>query len=263
MRSLMFVPSKPKMLGKIELTDADAYIIDLEDSINEKDKYQALKDTCEYLSSKPNKTIYVRVADNHLVEEFSELDKYSFAGYMIPKFENPNEYEQYTPYFNRKKVIALVETPMGMVNIKAIANSSIVSMIAFGAEDFTSSIGMKNCSETVNYARSTLVTYGKAFGKPVIDTPSFIIDDIEELKKEVQTAVDMGFDGKMSIHPKQISIINELFQMYDLNKMQEIVERYEKAGQAVLRVDDKIYEKMHIAHFKRILKEHNINQKEF
>ncbi len=259
MKSFMFVPSKPKMLEKITSSEADACIIDLEDSINEVDKNQALVDACNFLVTKPEKTIFIRVDGNHLQDEFEMLSSYSIAGYMIPKFENPFNYEQYAPFFGEKKVIALVETPMGIINLKEIASSSIVSMIAFGAEDFTSSIGMTNSHDTLNYARSAIVTYGKAYGKPVIDTPSFIIDDMENLEKEIQLAVDMGFDGKLSIHPKQVKKINEIFQLYDLEKMKEIVACYETAGKAVLRVENKVYEKMHIAHFKRILKEHEIN----
>lgn len=259
MKSFMFVPSAPKMLGKIASSEADACIIDLEDSIAEADKQQALEDACEFLATKPDKTIYIRAAENHLEEELEKLSIYSFAGYMIPKFENPQDYEQFAFYFEGKDVIALVETPVGIVNLKEIASSSIVSMIAFGAEDFTSSIGMKNCADTLNYARSAMVTYGKAYGKPVIDTPSFIIDDMDALKKEIQFAVDMGFDGKLSIHPKQVSKINELFQLYDLDKIKEIIAKYEMTGKAVLRIEDKVYEKMHISHFKHILKEHGIN----
>lgn len=258
MKSVMFVPSKPKMLGKIHTSEADACIIDLEDSINEADKQQALEDACAFLSARCDKTIFVRVAGNHLDEEFERLNAFPFAGYMIPKFEDPEEYTKYHTYFEGKEVIALVETPKGIVNLKEIAQSQIVSMIAFGAEDFTSVIGMKNCTESLYYARCAIVTYGKAYGKTVIDTPSFIIDDMEALEKEIQTAVDLGFDGKLSIHPKQVAKINELFQYYDLNMIKEIVTQYENAGQAVLKIEDKVYEKMHIAHFKRILKEHGI-----
>ena len=259
MKSLMFVPSKPKMLGKIVLSEADACIIDLEDSINEADKAQALEDACAFLSEAPDKKIFIRVAGNLLDEEFVRLKDYSFAGYMIPKFENPDDYEKYKPLLSGREIIALVETPKGIVNLKEIAGSTIVDMIAFGAEDFTSAIGMKNCAESLAYARSAIVTYGKAFGKEVFDTPSFIIDDMEALEKEIQIAVDFGFDGKLSIHPKQISKINELFRYYDFDTMKEIVARYKAAGEAVLRIDDKVYEKMHISHFERILKEHGLS----
>ena len=258
MKSLLFVPSKPKMLEKIKSFEADSIIIDLEDSINEDAKSQALDDACNFLSSDNDKDIYIRLDGNHLEEELLKLKDYSFSGYMLPKFENPDVYLQYDRYFDNKSIIALVETPLGIVNIQEIASSNIVDIIAFGAEDFTSSIGMKNCVETLNYARSVIVTYGKAYKKKVIDTPSFIINDNDLLAKEIQVAVDLGFDGKLAIHPNQVSLINKLFQLYDLDEMKAIVAKYELSGEAVLRIDDKVYEKMHIAHFKRILKEHGI-----
>lgn len=259
MKSLMFVPSKPKMLGKISSSNADACIIDLEDSIIEEEKQRALEDACEFLDRTTEKAVFIRVARNHLDEELERLSSLTFRGYMIPKFEEPDEFIKYTPYFEGKDIIALVETPKGVVNLNAIASSPMVSMIAFGAEDFTSVIGMKNCKESLCFARSAIVTYGKAYGKLVIDTPSFIIDNMDALEEEIQTAVEMGFDGKLAIHPKQVEKINELFQCYDIDNIKSVVEKYEEAGEAVLKIGDKIYEKMHISHYKRILKEHGID----
>ena len=37
--------------------------------------------------------------------------------------------------------------------------------------------------------------------------------------------------------------------------MQEIIDLYEKEQKAVLMIDGKAYEKMHIAHMKKIIKE--------
>ena len=259
MKSLLFVPGEPKMMRKISEIHGDAFILDLEDSVNEADKQQALTDVCDFLASGPDKKIYIRVAENHLEEEFRQLSAYRFQGYMIPKFEKPEDYTEYQKYFADREVIALVETPLGIVNLREIASCPFVTMIAFGAEDYTSAIGMKNCAETLQYARGAIVTFGKAFHKAVYDTPSFVIDDTAALEQEIQTAVDMGFDGKLSIHPAQVERINSQFQYYDLDSMRRIVAEYEKKGAAVLRVDDKVYEKMHIAHFKRILKEHGIN----
>ena len=259
MKSLMFVPSKPKMLGKISASASDAYIIDLEDSIKEEDKEQALSDALEYLATSPNEDIYVRVNGDHLEDEVLKLKDTCIRGYMIPKFENPDNYSSSVrDLIGDKEVIALVETPLGIVNLQQIASCKFVSSIAFGAEDFTSAIGMKNCAEYLNYARSAVVTFGRAYGKHVYDTPSFIIDNEVDLEREIQIAVDMGFDGKLAIHPKQIEKINCLFQYFDIDNIKEIVDQYEAAGQAVLKIGEHVDEKMHISHFKRILKEHNL-----
>ena len=97
--------------------------------------------------------------------------------------------------------------------------------------------------------------FSNAFGKPVFDTPSFILDDPEALRNEVQLAQDMGFDGKMSINPKQLPVIDEIFKSCDVKYLQSIIDRYEQANEAVMKIDGKVYEKMHINHIKKILKE--------
>ena len=69
MRSLLFIPAKEKMLNKIAELSADAYIIDLEDSIPEEDKEKALELLCLWLSdTKEGRTLEYRVYDKYVVE---------------------------------------------------------------------------------------------------------------------------------------------------------------------------------------------------
>lgn len=65
----------------------------------------------------------------------------------------------------------------------------------------------------------------------------------------------MGFDGKLAINPRQLAYIKKAFFGGDLAAMQEIIDLYEKEQKAVLMIDGKAYEKMHIAHMKKIIKE--------
>ena len=246
------------MLCKISSFNADSYIIDLEDSISINEKANALKDTEKYLSEYNCQNVFVRVDRDFLNEQLRVLHLYKFKGFVLPKFEYEEDFLEYINIFQEKEVMALVETPIGVTNIKNIATCRWVNSIAFGAEDFTSCIGMKNDVEYLNFAKSMIVIYAKAFNKKVYDTPSFVLDNFELLKEEIQKTVDMGFDGKLSINPKQIQIINDLFKCCDFDYIRNVIEKYEKSGEAVLKIDDKVYEKMHIAHFKRILKE---NQK--
>ncbi len=258
MRSILFVPAKWKMLSKIKTFNADSYIIDLEDSISINEKVEALNETKRYLSEYDCQNIFVRIDRGFLNEQLNVLHSYKFRGFVLPKFENGGDFLQFINLFHEKEVMALVETPKGLINIRNIVECPWVDSIAFGAEDFTSCIGMKNVAEYLNFAKSLLVVYAKAYNKKIYDTPSFIIDNFELLKEDIQKTVDMGFDGKLSINPKQIQMINELFKCCDFEYMKNIIEIYEKSGKAVLKIDNRVYEKMHIAHFKRILKE---NQK--
>lgn len=252
--SLLFVPAKENMLRKISEFNAGAYVIDLEDSIKENDKDEALDVVCNFLEM--NSTylnIYIRVNANRLLKELGRIKAYSNVGIMLPKFEVPEEYYQFEEYLSRRKVIALVETPKGIINAPQIAECPWVDSLAFGAEDFTTALGMKNDFHLLGYAKCALLVAAKANCKSVFDTPSFQISDIKKFETEVQNAVDMGFDGKLAIHPKQIECINKLFCIMDIGRMKEIICAYENAESAVVVIDDRIYEKMHIERMKKLV----------
>lgn len=251
----MFIPAKDKMLRKISEFEADAFIIDLEDSVEDHDKEAALKRAIEYLKLIKKNNIFVRINADRASREILALKEIYNIGFVLPKFEEPDIYDEYKDIFFSHYVIALIETPKGIINIENVAATSWVYGIAFGAEDYTAKINMKNTPELTIYQKSKIVTYAKAYGKIAIDTPSFKLDDEESFKKETELSVDLGFDGKMVISPRHIAFVNECFSSYDIENMKRIVEIYESEGKAVNVIDGVVYENMHIQRFKNIIKE--------
>ena len=252
MRSLLFVPVKEKLLKKVGLLGADAYILDLEDSIVEEEKEDALRLLKDFLNVvHMNNNIIIRLNKSRFHDELNELREFDVS-FMLPKFETIVEYSD---LLLGKKYIALVETPKGLINSKEIASCEYIDSIAFGAEDFTASIGMDNDISLLQFQKSMLVTYAKAYGKKIYDTPSFKLDDLDAFEKEVENARALGFDGKMAINPKQLECINKKFSITDNEYIEYIIATYEKCGEAVQVIDGNIYEKMHINHLKKILKE--------
>lgn len=259
--SLLFVPAKLKMMRKIQDLAADGYIIDLEDSIEPQNKGEALNEVLGELSELllNSKNIIVRLNKENYFEEASKLNGFN-VDFMLPKFEKLEEYEEIAKLCNNHKIYALIETPLGMVNLNNITANACIYGIAFGAEDFTACVGMKNDISYLTYQKNMMVTYAKAYGKVVYDTPSFQLYDYENFKLEVDHAFDLGFDGKMAISPKHISYINETFSKADLKMIQEIIDMYEKEQKAVMVFNGKVYEKMHIDHMKKIMKEKGGNK---
>ena len=253
-RSLIFVPAKEKMLGKIQSMDADVFIIDLEDSIEQDNKESALLLILDFLETFNDMSkIVVRLNKERYLYELKKLDAFDI-GFMLPKFETIKDYQKINNY-NNHPYYALVETPLGLVNIKDIVSLKEIEAIAFGAEDFTASVGMQNSIEFLNYQKSMLVTYAKAYNKKVYDTPSFKLDNYELFKEEVDNAYNLGFDGKMLITPKHLEYINKTFSACDYEYLKRIIDTYEASEEAVVVIDGKVYEKMHINHLKRILVE--------
>ncbi len=255
-RSLLFVPATQKLLPKIETTTADAIIVDLEDAILETDKDSALDLLCGFLSRYSYRTdIYVRVNPSRVSIELPRLNEFPIKGYMLPKSENAIMIHAFHELAPGKEIIALIETAIGMVSLKQIAFDENVSMLAFGAEDYTTQCGIKNENEFLAYPKSMIVAHSKACGKMAIDTISLNITEPEAYEAEARKSKDYGFDGKLAIHPMQVEIINRVF-IDDIEYYKRIVSEYEKCGEGILRLDGEVFEKPHIEAMKRRIKDY-------
>ncbi|MBQ5676271.1 MAG: CoA ester lyase [Lachnospiraceae bacterium] len=253
--ALLFVPAKENMLAKLPISNVEVYILDLEDSIEESDKEQALERLLSFLEHYTGKEqLYIRLNQGTIEKEAKSLKQYQDIGFVLPKFENINAFdEELVEIWQQHPVIALIETPKGVVNVENIASCDWVDALALGAEDYTAAMNMENSIETLAYAKGKIVTYAKAYGKKVYDTPTLQLKDDAKLNFEIHNAVRFGFDGKLAIHPKQIPAINSLFFHHDIERMKQVVALYEKEGKAVLTVDNQVYEKMHINRMRRII----------
>lgn len=253
--SLLFVPGREKMLEKIPVFSADAYIIDLEDAIPKGEKATALDMTIRFLCSQGGENCFIRVDRCLMREQLNRLKDCKIRGIMVPKVEDCGFLDEYSDSLANRDVIALIETPLGLAKIDSIASHSEIKALAFGAEDYTAATNMQNSEELLLPLKSRLVMYGKAYGKAVYDTPSFCIQDVVRADAEAEHSAQLGFDGKLVIHPKLIPGVQKAFAAHDIKNIRKIVDQYENQDEAVLVVDGKVYEKMHIARFKRILKE--------
>ena len=251
-KSLLFVPAKDKMLAKIPSMNANAYIIDLEDSIPEEEKEEALMRVVNYLDGQSSvSNIIVRINSNYAERELTKLSKYAEIGFMLPKYEKVNPYDQYEEILKDHFTIALIESPRAIVELSDICAKKYISALAFGAEDYTAKVNMENSVEYLFFQKSMLVTYAKAYDLKVYDTPSFKLNDEAEFEREVRNAKNLGFDGKMAISPKHVQFINDTFFSNDLEYMKSVISRYEDDGNAVVVIDGKVYEKMHINRLKK------------
>jgi citrate lyase beta subunit len=112
------------------------------------------------------------------------------------------------------RLLAIVETARGVVNLREIAESSPrLDTLIFGAEDLAGDIGATRTPDgwEVFYARSAVVIHAKAAGLGAIDTPFVNLTDLEALAAETRTAMLMGYSGKLAIHPRQIEPIQQTF----------------------------------------------------
>ena len=257
---LLFVPATEKMLLKSKGLSPDSFIFDLEDSIPQQQKEEALQLLKafieENLSAKRNKW-FVRLNSGNIEKEAEALDCPAIDGFMIPKFESSSQTAFLDRMKTKKKIIALIETCKGVEEIQAISCANTIEAIAFGAEDYCAQRNMEAKKEYLIPIKSMLLNSCIANNKLAFDTPSFQIRNEEAFREDVAESVSLGFHGKLAIHPNQIAVIQKEFGFHDVEYMKTVIRLFEQQGGGVMEYDGKVYENPHINRLKKILHEHN------
>ena len=108
----------------------------------------------------------------------------------------------------------LIETALGVENAFSIASASErVAALFLGAEDLTADLRCKRTKEgrEIEYARTRLVTAARAANVDVYDTPFTDVNDDEGIQVDAALAKALGFNGKASISPRHVEVINQVF----------------------------------------------------
>ena len=264
-RALLFMPGdSERKIVKASTLDVDCIIMDLEDGVawNKKEAARAITSKAlETIDFGPREKV-VRI--NPVGSGLEEADVKATIvsrpdAYVLPKVETPaqliwldkilSNLEQRCEYKpNSVRILALVETALGIMNLREIAQASRrLDALMFGAEDLIGDIGgvRTRAGQEVHYARSKVVTAAAAFELQAIDMIYVRMRDLKGLKTECQQAVELGYRGKMAIHPNQIPVIQAAFspppdQIAAAKRLIEAYESYQASGSGVFTSDGKM-----------------------
>ena len=188
-RTMMFVPgNNPGMMADAHIYGPDSIMLDLEDSVTmaEKDAarllvYQALK-TVDY----GNTEMVVRINPLNTPYGKKDIEAVVKAGVDVirmPKTETAEEVvevereiervERELGCVGRTKIMAAIESTLGIVNAYAIATASPRMMgIALGAEDYCANLKAQRTpgGDELRLARETIVVAARAAGIDALDT---------------------------------------------------------------------------------------------
>jgi len=230
-RSLLFMPGDD--LRKIEkgpALGADSLVIDLEDGVAMNRKQAARDVTREALRrvvfGRTERLVRLNAPETGLTEEdLRQTVESRPDGYVLPKVESAGavqalsrklaEIEHQRGWKDGSiRLLAVVETARGIMQLQSIAESDPrLDALAFGAEDLAGDIGATRTRDgwEVFYARSAVVIAAAANGLQAIDMIFTDLQDVDGLRVEAQRALQMGFAGKMAVHPRQVAIVNDVF----------------------------------------------------
>ena len=263
-RSELAVPgSSPKMFEKALNSNADYVFLDLEDAVSPNDKITARQNVIKALKEinwrEKGKTISVRInsLDTHymyrdvieIIEEVGEkvdtllLPKAGTASdvYMLDCLLT--QIETNKKIKNKIGIECLIETALGMSNIKEIAQSSDrLEALHFGVADYAASLRARTVvigglnpdypGDQWHHGLSQLVMTCRAYGLRAIDGPFGDFNDPDSYTAAARRGAAIGIEGKWAIHPSQIDLANKVFSPPDseVNKAKRILEELEKAA---------------------------------
>lgn len=277
-KSILFVPcSSEKMLRKSVNFNADALILDIEDGVSVAKKEEAREILVTLLKEEffSSKDVLIRI--NPIDSQWGRDDllkilPYKFSGIVVPKvndfeslqiMENAlNLVERVLEIRSFVKIIAMIETPSGVLNAKDIAKGGRgLTGLIFGAMDLTNELhGVMNKNrDNLIFPLSQILYAARAGQIAVYDAPHFDINDEEGLRAETKRVKELGYNGKCAIHPSQLSVINEIFTPSDdeVSWAKKVIEEFNNAakeGRGVSVVDGRLIEKPTVAMAENILK---------
>ena len=230
-RSMLFLPGNtPNMLINGNCLGSDAIIFDLEDAVSpaEKDAARILvRNTLRYMDLRGCETI-VRI--NSIDTPYWQKDLDTVLPQqpnliLLPKTNSAADVLAADAYMtaleeklglanNTVGLMPLIETALGVENAFSIATASKrVQALFLGAEDLTADLQCKRTKESrdIEYARTRLVVAARAAGVAVYDTPFTDVNDDEGIWTDARVAKALGFNGKASISPRHVDVINQVF----------------------------------------------------
>jgi citrate lyase subunit beta / citryl-CoA lyase len=268
-RSFLFAPANvPRRVEKALTLDADAVILDLEDSVAPSDKPGARKSVAEALNRPRKGRGYVRVnapSTPYCFRDLVETIHRRVDGVVVPKIESAADLhavDWIMASLEREQgvvegsidLMPIIETAAGVQrvdriiqarNLRPYKGAWRVKRVAFGAGDYANDVGLSPTLDEPELAdaRSRLVLSSRAAGmENPVDSPWFHFKETDAFRRSLERSRRGGFQGRLCVHPDQIGPVNEAYlpSAEEVSRAERIVAAFEAAeakGEAAIQVD--------------------------
>jgi citrate lyase subunit beta / citryl-CoA lyase len=233
--------SSERFLAKAAGLGADQVFLDLEDAVAQGEKDNARRLVIAALNEQQFEaaTVVVRVNGTDTPHYYKDLIAVveqageRIDAIMLPKVRTPGDVEMTDKLLTqielaqgyavgRIGIEAQIEDATGLIACERIAAASPrMETLIFGPGDYSAAIGIPVTTiggvpdgypgDHLNYLYSRLVVAARAAGIQAIDGPYAAVKDEAGLRARARLARALGLDGKWTIHPSQIDVVNEVF----------------------------------------------------
>ncbi len=268
-RSFLFAPGNvPRRVEKALTLDADAVILDLEDSVGIAEKAATRVPVAQALSRPRKPRAYVRVnapSTPFCYRDLADTVRPGLDGLVVPKIESAADLhaiDWLLAALEREHGLAegsldlmpIIETAAGLQRIDRILQARSlrpyrapwrVKRVAFGAADYANDVGLSPTLDEPQLAdaRARIVLASRAAGlEGPLDSPWFHFKETDAFARALERSRRSGFQGRLCVHPDQIAAVNAAYlpSADELAAAQRIVDAFREAearGAAAIQVD--------------------------
>jgi citrate lyase subunit beta/citryl-CoA lyase len=276
LRSLLFAPaSRPDLVAKTPRTGPDAVIIDLEDGTPAAAKVsaraQAAASAAGLRGAGYGGYVLLRVnapgAAGLFDEDLRAFAAGPFDGVVVPKTETPGEVTAVEARLaalgaGDRAIIWGIESVRGVVGAVAVLGASERGAAAyFGAEDYIADLGGRRTpgGEETYHARAQVAQACRLAGMVAIDQVVTALTDAARFEADAQFALNLGYGGKMCVHPSQVPLCHALFTPSPeaVGRARRLLECYEAAlaeGRATASFEGQMIDGPLVAQARQVLR---------
>jgi len=277
-RSWLFVPAnRPDRVAKAFASGADAVIMDLEDACPQSEKEPSRAVVAKAVERPTAARAYVRInaaTTSLALADLTAVIIPGLTGVVLPKAESLGVLQsidwamrqiegQRGMTVGAVELMPLVESALGIVDLAQIARAALprIRRLTFGAGDLTLDLGVRwteNESELLPI-RMGLVAASRAAGlEPPIDTPWPAITDATGYLRCLMQVRDLGFGGKLLIHPNQVNAANETFMpsaeaIAYAKRVLAVAAEAETLGRGAFQLDGRLIDHVNVVQARRVL----------
>ena len=267
-RSVLYMPgSNARALEKARELPADGLILDLEDAVAPEAKAAARDAVVKAVRTGfGDREVLVRMNGLDTRWWVEDLDAVAAArpdAVLVPKISDPGQLQDLAARIvdigtdPRVRVWAMMETPLAMLNVGAIAAAALDSETRLAGFVMGTNDLAKDTRARIVPGRAPMLPWlmscvaaARAYGLDILDGVYNDLGDAEGFVAECQQASDLGFDGKTLIHPRQIEPCNAAFspsteEVVTARKMIAAFELPENKDKGVIQIDGRMVERLH------------------
>lgn len=258
-RSLLFVPGHlPERFDKAAGSGAHEVVLDLEDAVAPAAKAEARDRVASWLATGREAFVRLNAVDTEWhADDLRMLQAAPRAGVMLPK-SDAESLARTARALPGRRIIALLETVAGYLELTRLAAVPGLERIAFGSVDFAAESGIEDAGDAMTSVRIQIVLQSCQAGLAApVDGVSLHFTDDACMQAEARRSRQLGFGGKLCIHPRQVAAVNAAFlpTAQDVAWAQGVLAAFEASAGAATSLDGKMIDKPVVERARRILAE--------